>query len=132
MLSFFSKKKDKPDTPPEEAIQGPQSNGDDFIFVERKAEDDPPKEPNQPFVYPPMPALPTSYNVYNPTTINSSSGPVPYVQDVPFEFAPQLNTNNVFEVTQLEVDGILAVLTRQMSIDAADEYNFTLERSICY
>ncbi|XP_017474154.1 PREDICTED: uncharacterized protein LOC108364816 [Rhagoletis zephyria] len=152
MLSFFSKK--KPDSPPVEVIQGPadptQSNesggGDDFIFVERKTSDnDPARLPTQGMgMYPPMPPTfgmgkfpgPPVY----PSTSSAASGcdttaPVPYVQGIPFELAPQLSTKSDFEITQLQVDSILALLTRQMSVDENEEYNFALERSIqneCY
>ncbi|XP_053947992.1 uncharacterized protein LOC128856702 [Anastrepha ludens] len=147
MLSFFSKK--KPDPPPEEPIQGPtdptQTNegggGDDFIFVERKtSENDPARPPTQGMgMYPPIP--PTfgmnrfsGQPAYPPTTSvaggYNNATPVPYVQGIPFELAPQLSTKCDFEVTQLQVDSILALLTRQMSVDETEEYNFALERSI--
>lgn len=141
MLSFFSKKKHSPpDTPPEEVIQGPDSqanSGDDFIFVEKK----PPAAP----VYPPMlPAFGSAGlpypGPYNPTAsrpsssvLNNNTTPIPYVQGVPFELAPELCQKNVYEVTQMQVDGILALLTRQMSVE--EDYSFTLERAVqseCY
>ncbi|XP_004524941.1 uncharacterized protein LOC105664408 [Ceratitis capitata] len=150
MLSFFYKKKQGSDTPPEEAIQGPpdpaqvREGGDDFIFIERKTTDNDPVKPQTQSmgVYPPMPSTFgiggfTGHPVYPPVG-NAGGGnvaPVPYVQGVPFELAPHLNTKSDFEVIQLQVDSILALLTRQMSVDESEEYNFALERSIqneCY
>lgn len=153
MLSFFLKKqKHSPETPPEEPIQGPAdpsaaapTNGaDDFIFVERKGNTDPPAptQPTTAHMYPPMPPA-FGTGVYPPmpyppphgshsTVINNQTA-VPYVQDVPFVLAPQLC--NTHDITQTQVDGILALMTRQMSMDEKDDYNFALERSIqneCY
>ncbi|KAM7347349.1 uncharacterized protein ACRADG_006927 [Cochliomyia hominivorax] len=155
MLSFFLKKqKHTPETPPEEIIQGPvdpaaPTNGaDDFIFVERKGNNDP-AAPTQPStnMYPPMPPAafgtgvyphmpypppPSSHGSHSNTVITNQSA-VPYVQDVPFVLAPQLC--NTYDITQTQVDGILAIMTRQMSVDEKDDYNFALERSIqneCY
>ncbi|XP_067634898.1 uncharacterized protein [Eurosta solidaginis] len=151
MLSFFAKKKQSVDISPEEAIQGPadptQTNdggcgSDDFIFVERKPLDDHSKLSSQGMViYPPMPSipwgrLPAQTPGYLPKYSGSDNAtPVPYVHGVPFQLAPQLSSKSDFEVTQLQVDSILALLTRQMSIDETEEYNFALERSIqneCY
>ncbi|XP_018794512.1 PREDICTED: uncharacterized protein LOC108972405 isoform X2 [Bactrocera latifrons] len=130
MLSFFSKKKQDTDFA-EEAIQGPtdstQSNEAQGIGMYPPI---PPafgmgRYPGQ-AVYPPM---------TNVASASDNVSPVPYVQGVPFELAPQLSSKSDFEVTQLQVDSILALLTRQMSVDENEEYNFALERSIqneCY
>ncbi|XP_075156460.1 uncharacterized protein LOC142229767 [Haematobia irritans] len=150
MFSFFTKKSQNSDSP---VIQGPSSStdqqgADDFIFVEKKGQpNDPPQHPHRP-VYPSMPAAPygTPYPRYQypgppgvaPNTANSTNSlhPVPYVQDIPFVLAPQLCTKTTFDNTQMQVDGILAFLTRQMSVDAQEEYNFTLEQNVlqdeCY
>ncbi|XP_065363890.1 uncharacterized protein LOC135957135 [Calliphora vicina] len=148
MLSFFLKKKHSPDTPPEEIIQGSSepapSNGDDFIFVEKKGNDGPTPQPPPHHMYPPMPpafgATPYPMMPYPPhgshsNTVNTNQSAVPYVHDVPFVLAPQLCLKNTFDLTQTQVDGILAVMTRQMSVDEKEDYNFALERSIqneCY
>lgn len=151
MLSFFSKKKQDTDSA-EEAIQGPTDStqlnegGDDFIFIERKTSDhDPTKFSAQGIgMYPPIPPAfgmgrfpgqPVYPPMTNVASASDNVSPVPYVQGVPFELAPQLSTKSDFEVTQLQVDSILALLTRQMSVDENEEYNFALERSIqndCY
>ncbi|KAI9588932.1 uncharacterized protein LOC119641746 [Glossina fuscipes] len=141
MLSFFSKKKHNAETPPEDIIQGPavsqEQNADDFIFIERRSDEDPSR--SQRNVYPPMPPVfGTKINHLYPrvngnTTIGQAS--VPYVQDVPFVLAPQLCNKTTLDLTQTQVDGILALLTRQMSVGEQEEYNFALERSIqneCY
>uniref|UniRef100_A0A0A1WKV9 MDS1 and EVI1 complex locus protein EVI1-B n=1 Tax=Zeugodacus cucurbitae TaxID=28588 RepID=A0A0A1WKV9_ZEUCU len=147
MLSFFSKKRQDTDSSAEEAIQGPtdstQANegGDDFIFIERKTSDhDPTKSAAQGVgMYPPIPpsfgmgrfpGQPIYPPMSNVVHASDNVSPVPYVQGVPFELAPQLSTKCEFEVTQLQVDSILALLTRQMSVDENEEYNFALERSI--
>ncbi|EDV92234.1 uncharacterized protein LOC6565928 [Drosophila grimshawi] len=142
MFSLFGKRKPA-DTPTEEAIQGPsdvpkQSNGDDFIFVDRKTDVDPVTAPGG-MMYPPMP--PSAYGPlpYPPphgarTAMGphqNLNAPISYVQDIPFELAPQLASKDRFSGTQMQVDGILAFLTRQLSVDAlAEEYTFTLERSV--
>uniref|UniRef100_A0A1A9WX04 UMA domain-containing protein n=1 Tax=Glossina brevipalpis TaxID=37001 RepID=A0A1A9WX04_9MUSC len=142
MLSFFSKKKHNAETPPEDIIQGPteaqEQNADDFIFIERKNDEDPSR--SQRNLYPPMPPVfgRTINNPYPPSVIgNATIGQtsVPYVQDVPFVLAPQLCNKHTLDLTQTQVDGILALLTRQMSVGEQEEYNFALERSIqneCY
>lgn len=155
MLSFFLKKKQSPDTPPEEVIQGPITEpavpanvGDDFIFVEKKVDSDPLKQPQFPTsnnIYPPIPprfgvgpqypSIPYPPHGSQSNNVNTINAAVPYVQDVPFVLAPQLCVKNTFDLTQTQVDGILALLTRQISLDEAEEYSFALERSIqneCY
>ncbi|XP_073831219.1 uncharacterized protein [Musca autumnalis] len=159
MFSFFTKKAQNPDSPV--IIQGPQpstndsqNNGaDDFIFVEKKGGDRPEQPtPPPPAQHPMYPQIPPGMGGYGgspyprypygpapPAHAGSNSvtqnHPVPYVQDIPFVLAPQLCTKTTFDDTQTQVDGILAFLTRQMSVNEEDEYNFTLERSIqneCY
>ncbi|XP_034107530.1 uncharacterized protein LOC117570135 [Drosophila albomicans] len=144
MFSIFGKRKPA-ETPTEEAIQGPsdaprQSNGDDFIFVERKTDTEPisspiggvsgmmyppmPQSAFGPMPYPPAPAL-------GPKPGAAQNVPVNYLQDIPFELSPQLSSKDGFNGTQSQIDHILALLTRQMSIDGlADEYTFSLERSV--
>ncbi|XP_013104781.1 proline-rich proteoglycan 2 [Stomoxys calcitrans] len=151
MFSFFTKKSQNSDSPV--IIQGPSTStttdpqGDDFIFVEKKGDRQPdgPGQPQRP-MYPPMPAgpygAPYPRYPYGPPpgghhgvppqngSTTTTSHPVPYVQDVPFVLAPQLCTKTTFDSTQTQVDGILAFLTRQMSVDGLEEYNFTLEQNV--
>ncbi|KAH8274348.1 hypothetical protein KR044_003729 [Drosophila immigrans] len=146
MFSIFGKRKPA-ETPTEEAIQGPadaprQSNGDDFIFVERKTDADPITSPSRGMMYPPMPqAGPYGAMPYPPPpALGPKPGggsaapqncPVNYLQDIPFELSPQLSSKDSFNGTQSQIDHILALLTRQMSIDGlAEEYTFSLERSV--
>ncbi|KAM8719168.1 hypothetical protein ACLKA7_011817 [Drosophila subpalustris] len=142
MFSLFGKRKPA-ETPTEEAIQGPtdapkQSNGDDFIFVERKTDVDPITSPGS-LIYPPMPQSAYGPMPYPPAlgpkpamgTGPNQNAPINYLQDIPFELSPQLTSKDGFNGAQSQVDGILALLTRQMSVDAmAEEYTFTLERSV--
>ncbi|XP_068159327.1 uncharacterized protein [Drosophila tropicalis] len=156
MFSIFGKRKPA-ETPTEEAIQGPTeppkaTSGDEFVFVERKSDTDP--QPSTTtgggMMYPPMPtaiygasALPYPPTIgaagskQSPTADGGgSSGPIHYLQDVPFELSPQLASKDSLNGTQMQVDSILALLTRQISVDElAEEYTFALERSVqndCY
>lgn len=147
MFNFFGKKKPA-ETPTDEPIQGQadatkQNNGDDFIFVERKTDADPPALGGGAggLMYPPMPQSaygPMPYPPAIPARQTMGTGPngainapINYLQDIPFELSPQLKTKDRFSGTQIQVDAILAFLTRQMSVDAlADDYTFTLERSV--
>ncbi|XP_034490807.1 uncharacterized protein LOC117794309 [Drosophila innubila] len=142
MFSLFGKRKPA-ETPTEEAIQGPtdvpkQSIGDDFIFVERKTDADPVTLPGG-MMYPPIPQSAYGRMPYPPPlgpkptmgTGPNQNAPINYLQDIPFELSPQLTSKDGFNGAQSQVDGILALLTRQMSVDAmAEEYTFTLERSV--
>lgn len=139
MFGFFGKKKPA-ESPTDEPIQGQadatrQNNGDDFIFVERKSDADPPAPGGGRIMYPPMPQSaygPMPYPPAIPARQTMGTGPINapinYLQDIPFELSPQLKTKDRFSGTQVEVDAILAFLTRQMSV--ADDYTFTLERSV--
>ncbi|KAH8386732.1 hypothetical protein KR093_002335 [Drosophila rubida] len=148
MFSIFSKRKPA-ETPTEEAIQGPsdaprQNNGDDFIFVERKTDADPITSPSSGgggggvgMMYPPMPQSAYGTMPYPPPPALRpkpgvvQTGPVNYLQDIPFELSPHLSSKDGFNGTQSQIDHILALLTRQISIDGlAEEYTFTLERSV--
>ncbi|KAH8373139.1 uncharacterized protein LOC110179533 [Drosophila serrata] len=149
MFSIFGKRKPA-ETPTEEPIQGPAdaprpgtTSGDDFVFIERRpGSTDPPAAGGS--MYPPMP--PVGYLPYPPMpgprapghtpSAGRQSGPVNYLQDIPFELAPGLASKDSYASTQMQVDSILALLTRQLSVDElAEEYTFVLERSVqseCY
>ncbi|XP_055918006.1 uncharacterized protein LOC129950184 [Eupeodes corollae] len=138
MLSFFSKKKPSPDTPPEDiTVKGPSEvNGEEFIIVENQHQGGPASFNNPSTMMPLYPYPPTNFGLppsnYNNSS-NASQTPVPYVMGIPFNLSPQLCTKNSFEVTQMEVDGILALMTKQMQLDI--DYDFNLERGIlseCY
>ncbi|XP_055837074.1 uncharacterized protein LOC129905585 [Episyrphus balteatus] len=140
MLSFFSKKKPSPETPPGEiTMKGPsEGNGEEFIIVENQHPGGPPPPFHNPtpmmplYPYPPTSfGLPPSNN--NPSN-SMQNNPVPYIMGIPFNLSPQLCTKTSFEVTQMEVDGILALMTKQMQLES--DYDFKLERGIlseeCY
>ncbi|KAH8343446.1 hypothetical protein KR059_011026 [Drosophila kikkawai] len=145
MFSIFGKRKPA-ETPTEEPIQGPADAprpGDDFVFIERKPGPADPPAAAGGSMYPPMP--PSGYLPYPPMPgprapgqapgAGRQSGPVNYLQDIPFELAPGLAKDS-YTNTQMQVDSILALLTRQMSVDElTEEYTFVLERSVqseCY
>ncbi|EDW52954.1 uncharacterized protein LOC6612285 [Drosophila sechellia] len=149
MFSIFGKRKPAETPTDDQPIQGPAeatrpgTSGDDFVFIERKPGPDaphpgvptgsmyPPMPPAGYLPYPPMPG-PRSDQVKQP----GAQGPVNYLQDIPFELAPGLATKDRYTSTQMQVDSILALLTRQLSVDElAEEYTFALERSVqneCY
>ncbi|EDV47362.1 uncharacterized protein LOC6551247 [Drosophila erecta] len=148
MFSIFGKRKPAETPTEDQPIQGPAdasrpgTSGDDFVFIERKPGPDAPHTgvPSG-SMYPPMP--PASYLPYPPmpgpggqVKQPGAQGPVNYLQDIPFELAPELATKDRYTSTQMQVDSILALLTRQLSVDElAEEYTFALERSVqneCY
>ncbi|XP_030378108.1 uncharacterized protein LOC115626783 [Scaptodrosophila lebanonensis] len=144
MFSIFGKK--KPSEPqPDDVIQGPadaqKQNGDDFIFVERKSDVVDPNTATGGGIYPPMPPASFTSLPYPPslgprTAAGGAALPINYLQDIPFELSPQLATKDRYMGTQMQVDEILALMTRQLSVDeSAEEYTFALERSVqneCY
>ncbi|XP_017064163.1 uncharacterized protein LOC108103262 [Drosophila eugracilis] len=152
MFSIFGKRKPTETPTEDQPIQGPAdgsrpgTSGDDFVFIERKPGPDAPQVPSSATMYPPMP--PAGYLPYPPmpghrggpgagaVKLPGAQAPVNYLQDIPFELAPELVSKDRYDSTQMQVDSILAFLTRQMSVDElADEYTFTLERSVqneCY
>ncbi|ALC49058.1 CG15891 [Drosophila busckii] len=153
MFSIFAKLKpaESPTDKDKSPIQGPEAakqgngNGDDFIFVERRPDAGPITSPTGGMMYPPMPQTAYGPMPYPPPVGNRAGGmavgptqhaPIHYLQDIPFELSPQLTSKERFNGTQSQVDGILAVITRQLSIDElAEEYTFNLERSVqneCY
>ncbi|XP_017055075.1 uncharacterized protein LOC108097351 [Drosophila ficusphila] len=150
MFSIFGKRKPAETPTEDQPIQGPAegirpgTSSDDFVFIERKPGPDAPPGASSGPMYPPMP--PAGYLPYPPmpgprggsgqVKQPSAQGPVNYLQDIPFELAPGLATKDRYASTQMQVDSILALLTRQMSVDElAEEYTFSLERSVqneCY
>lgn len=140
MLSFFSKKKQSPETTPGDiTIQGPaEGNVEGFVVVDNQH---PGTHQSSTFpkanqMMPLYPYPPTSFGVeVNQGNCNSNTNqtPVPYIMGIPFKLSSQLCSKTSFEVTQMEVDGILALMTKQMQLE--NEYDFKLERGIlneCY
>lgn len=139
MLSFFSKKKQSPESPPGEiTMQGPpENNGEEFVIVENQHPGSAsyPALPNSGTMLPFYPYPPTNFGT--PQQSNSASNtvqtPIPYITGIPFNLSPQLSTRTNFDITQMEVDGILALMTKQMQLES--DYDFKLERGIlneCY
>ncbi|XP_016987025.1 uncharacterized protein LOC108050049 [Drosophila rhopaloa] len=154
MFSIFGKRKPAETPTDDQPIQGPAdgsrpgTSGDDFVFIERKPGPDAPQGASSGSMYPPMPAGYLPYPPMpgprgglvgpgsGPVKQAGAQGPVNYLQDIPFELAPGLATKDRYASTQMQVDSILALLTRQLSVDElAEEYTFALERSVqneCY
>ncbi|KAH8354192.1 hypothetical protein KR084_003063 [Drosophila pseudotakahashii] len=152
MFSIFGKRKPAETPTEDQPIQGPAegprpgTSGDDFVFIERKPGADgppcsafasagpmyPPMPPAGYLPYPPMPGARGGLGPGAGTPVKlPAQGPVNYLQDIPFELAPGLATKDRYASTQMQVDSILALLTRQMSVDElAEEYTFALERSV--
>nr|XP_016943541.2 translation initiation factor IF-2-like [Drosophila suzukii] len=159
MFSIFGKRKPAETPTEDQPIQGPAegsrpgTSGDDFVFIERRPGPDAPPPSAASIsgaMYPPMP--PVGYLPYPPMPgargggpgagagaamkLPGAQGPVNYLQDIPFELALGLASKDRYASTQMQVDSILALLTRQMSVDElAEEYTFALERSVqneCY
>lgn len=138
MLSFFTKKKHNPETVPEKVIQDAidenggiaSSEGNDFIFVERKNEAAGGEGASS--FYPPLPYPgPPDVRFHSDSSKTMTTVPVPYLQDVPFSLAEWLHARQEAEFTQIQVDEILALFTRQVALyDREKTYNFQLERSI--
>lgn len=130
MFSFFLPKKKS--SPTEDAPAA--ESADDYIFVEKKSPSDPPRAPpNNNSVYPEVPQT-----VYLPqipgypmsgfgraTSVESSNQH--FLDGVPFELSPQLSSK-AYDIVQLQVDGILAALTKQMQMEG--DYTFKLEKEI--
>ncbi|XP_031625434.1 uncharacterized protein LOC116342082 [Contarinia nasturtii] len=136
MFSFFKTKKPSPSSSPEsDAI--PSASSNDFVIV------DPKQGPNQNPLYPnpyasaypnfdqhfgnpsAMPAIPNRPPLQHSDSVHHSN----YVNDIPFKLSSELSTGNSNEITRIQVDDILSMITSKMGI-AQMEYDFTLERSL--
>lgn len=146
MFSFL-KKKTSPTTPPSEEQDiipgsiwflnknindnyffnfffiGPDSslnNGDGFVVINH--ENPSPVNNN---LYPPIPPIPVNNMSYNKIP---SIQPAHYLQGVPFKISPEIENSKSFETYQLEIDGILALMTKRLQFE--EDYDFSLEREI--
>lgn len=54
---------------------------------------------------------------------------VNYLHGVPFKLSSELSTGDTNEITKIQIDDILALITSKMEVSAND-YDFGLERSI--
>uniref|UniRef100_A0A1Q3FHQ4 UMA domain-containing protein n=1 Tax=Culex tarsalis TaxID=7177 RepID=A0A1Q3FHQ4_CULTA len=141
MFSFFKSKKHSPDhTPAEPAIPGPvppAPKEDDFIFIERR-QGSSPADGGSPAggssIYPTIPGSPAAAGggistPATPVTRQKSEERVPYLAGVPFKLSPELAKDNGQEITQYQVNEIMAFIGKT-SRSHATEYDFSLERSV--
>lgn len=139
MFSFFKSKKPSPDHTPAEPIPGPippAPKEDDFIIVDHKGST-PSSTADSPSrgIYPAIP-LPPNYSIdvmpgaALPTTTRQHSeektGHI--LHGVPFKLSAELAKDNNLEITQYQVNEILAFVNR-VSTSQLD-YDFSLERSV--
>lgn len=114
MFSIFRSKKSPRDSPEPE----PESNN--FVVVDDRN------------LFKPNPQPPTNlYPLVNPSATSISDNqtqPVHYLQDVPFKLSSDLTEDDATEAFQMQVDEILAKLTRWNSVE--EDYDFVLERSL--
>lgn len=127
MFSFFKTKKSSPPSSPESDPIPSGSN--DFVVVDPKGNSDPNTKPLYPnfggqfsAMVPPLPGG-------RPPLLHSDSVQLNYINGVPFKLGHGISTGDSDEITRIQVDDILAVITSKMEI-TKDDYDFTLERSL--
>lgn len=142
MFSFFKTKKPSPSSSPESDPIPSSTN--EFVIVNdpRQGGSDP--NPNQPPyptqtpypLYPNFgqhfgnnPAIPPVPPTRPPLKHADSIHPTTYVHDVPFKLSSELSLGNSDEITRIQVDDILSLITSKMGVTQMD-YDFTLERSL--
>lgn len=139
MFSFFKSKKPSPSSSPESESfggSGPMS-GNDFVVVDNRDN----RNPAQPSLYPTFnpSALPYGYPIStNPaaipptqpteTTNTDNSHTTNYLHGVPFKLSSELSTGDTSEITKIQIDDILSMITSKMHMSKPD-YDFALERS---
>lgn len=131
MFSFFkTKSKSSPPSSPE---SDPIPSANDFVVVD-------PNAPSGPNIKPLYPNFGGQFsggpsNVVSPLPggrpilQHSDSVQLNYINGVPFKLSSELSTGDSDEITRIQIDDILAVITSKMDI-AKEDYDFTLERSI--
>lgn len=128
MFSFFKTKKSSPPSSPE---SDPIPSVSDFVVVNPNDADRDAKS-----LYPNfggqfsasssnVPPLPSG----RPPLQHSESVQQNYINGVPFKLSPEISTGDTDEITRIQVDDILALITSKMDITNED-YDFTLERSL--
>lgn len=144
MFSFFKNKKSSPASS-DESDPIP-SAGSDFVMVgdQRQGADNPnpmPYPPGYPPLYPnfgnqfgnpsampyppPLPTLPARPQLQHSDSMQHNN----YLNGVPFKLSSEVSTGNTSEITKIQVDDILALITSKMEV-AKQDYDFTLERSL--
>ncbi|XP_055296948.1 uncharacterized protein LOC129565759 [Sitodiplosis mosellana] len=146
MFSFFKKetKKSSPSSSPESDSPIPSNN--DFVMVNDPRQGGANPNPNQapyPTAYPTpyplypnfgqhfggLPAIPPVSPSRPPFHRSESIHPTNYVQDIPFKLSSELSLGNSDEITRIQVEDILSLITSRMGVTQTD-YDFTLERSL--
>lgn len=151
MFSFFkTKKPSPPSSSPDESDPIPSAG--DFVMVgdQRQGADNPNPNPT-PYGYPPLypnfgnqfggypSGMPQPYPPPLPTLPTQPARPqlqhsdsiqhYSYLNGVPFKLSSELSTGNMDEITKIQVDEILALITSTMELTKKD-YDFKLERSL--
>lgn len=133
MFSFFKSKKPSPSSSPEsEPIPSADS---EFVVVDPRNRD--PSQPGQSAssIYPnfdrnfglPASSLPAA-GPMNPVR-EPAIQHINYLHGIPFKLSSELSTGDSNEITKIQIDDILAIITSKLEVSAA-EYDFGLERSI--
>lgn len=132
MFSFFKSKKPSPSSSPESEPTGSgPASGTDFVVIEQR-------DPTQPSLYPAfgpygyptpsnLPAAPTTQPTTTTTTSDSTQY-TNYLHGVPFKLSSELTTTDSSEITKIQIDDILSMITSRMHMPKPD-YDFALERS---
>lgn len=139
MFSFFKTKKPSPSSSPEtDAI--PSASSADYVIVDPKPGGSGPNPSANPLPYPlypnfgenfgnpsamVLPPIPNRPPLQHTDSVHHSN----YVSDIPFKLSSQLSTGSSDEITRIQVDDILSLITSKMGV-AEMEYDFTLERSL--
>lgn len=119
MFSIFRSKKSPRASP--EPIPGPDaspSESDNFVMVDDRNKLNPQ----------PQSGLYPLFDATSGSRSDVQTQPVHYLQGVPFKLDSDLSDGDGTEAFQMQVDEILAKLTRWNSVE--EDYDFTLERSL--
>lgn len=135
MFSFFKRKPSPPSSPEQSPIPGRSDN--DYVLVDPRNRD-PAQQPQplpQSMLYPNFDRnFGATNNISNPIPpptggIPSSPPIINNLNGIPFKFSSELSFGNSDEITKIQVDDILALITSKMEVKEND-YDFALERSI--
>lgn len=136
MFSFFKSKKPSPSSSPEsEPIGSGPASGTDFVVVEKRDPTQPGLYPSfdpsrTPYGYPTRSHLPAAPSTQPTTTTTSSDNTqnTNYLHGVPFKLSSELTATDSSEITKIQIDDILTMITSRMHMPKPD-YDFALERS---
>lgn len=121
MFSIFRSKKSPRASP--EPIPGPDASSpesDNFVMIEDRNH----LQPQPTGLYP----LFDSTSATNSRNEEAQTQPAHYLQGVPFKISPELSEGDATQAFQMQVDEVLAKLTRWNSVE--EDYDFVLERSL--